>query len=111
MKAFLICALLATVATVSFAHHLELCKKQDEPLKTELQCIGLHISAEANQSFDKALKTLDCKDRSCVIRKLCAGNDLEGAMADHFTKAQITEIHDAATTCDPEAGHSHHHHH
>ncbi|XP_049272430.1 antimicrobial peptide microplusin isoform X4 [Rhipicephalus sanguineus] len=102
MKAFLICALLATVATVSFAHHLELCKKQDEPLKTELQCIGIHISAEANQSFDKAMKTLGCKDRSCVIRKLCAGNDLT---------AQITEIHDAATTCDPEAGHSHHHHH
>ncbi|XP_037269733.2 antimicrobial peptide microplusin [Rhipicephalus microplus] len=110
MKAFMVLALLATFAAVSTAHHLELCKKQDEQLKTELQCIGLHISAEANQSFDKALKTLGCRDRSCVVRKLCAGNDLESAMATHFTKTQITEIHNAATTCDPEAGHGHHHH-
>ncbi|XP_037559717.1 antimicrobial peptide microplusin-like [Dermacentor silvarum] len=110
MKAFLVCALLATIVAVSLAHHLELCNKKDEQLKNELQCIGLHISAGANQSFDKALKTLSCQDWSCVIRKLCVGNNLEAAMANHFTKPQITEIHNAATTCDPEAGHHHHHH-
>ncbi|KAL3180537.1 hypothetical protein MRX96_009084 [Rhipicephalus microplus] len=82
MKAFVVCALLATFAAVSFAHHLELCKKQDDQLRTELQCIGLHISAEANQT----------------------------AMANHFTKSQISQIHSASTVCDPEAGHHHHHH-
>ncbi|XP_050052532.1 antimicrobial peptide microplusin-like [Dermacentor andersoni] len=110
MKAFLVCVLLAMVGAVSFAHHLELCDKQDGQLKNELQCIGLHISRGANQSFDKALKTLGCQDWSCVIRKLCVGNNLEAAMANHFTKPQIAEIHSAATTCDPEAGHHHHHH-
>ncbi|KAL1429210.1 hypothetical protein MTO96_016541 [Rhipicephalus appendiculatus] len=110
MKAFMVCALLATFAAVSFAHHVELCKKQDDQLRTELQCIGLHISAAANQSFNKAVKTLGCQDWSCVIRKLCVGNDLEAAMANHFTKSQISEIHSASTVCDPEAGHNHHHH-
>ncbi|XP_037559718.1 antimicrobial peptide microplusin-like [Dermacentor silvarum] len=110
MKAFLVCVLLTTVAAVSFAHHVELCDKQDEQLKNELQCIGLRISRGANQSFDKALRTLSCQDWSCVIRKLCVGNNLESAMANHFTKPQITEIHRAATSCDPEAGHHDHHH-
>ncbi|KAH6944083.1 hypothetical protein HPB50_001809 [Hyalomma asiaticum] len=124
MKAFLVCALLATVVATSFAHHLELCKKQDGELKTELQCIGLHISAEANQSFNTAVKTLGCKDWSCVIRKLCVGNDLANESFDAAQEAldcedkscvirklceegdlpdQILEIHNAATACDPDA--------
>ncbi|XP_049515951.1 antimicrobial peptide microplusin-like isoform X5 [Dermacentor silvarum] len=108
MKAFLVCVLLTTVAAVSFAHHFELCDKQDEPLKNKLQCIGLHISQGANRRFDRTLKALGCQDRSCVIRKLCVANDLEAAMATYFTKHQITEIHNAATTCNPEAGPHHH---
>ncbi|XP_049515948.1 antimicrobial peptide microplusin-like isoform X1 [Dermacentor silvarum] len=103
MKAFLVCALLATVAGVSFAHHLDLCKKNDKELKSELDCIKELISKEAKKSFDKAQEALGCQDWSCVIRKLCAGGDLEGAMEQYFTDEQITEIHNAATACDPDA--------
>ncbi|KAK8763114.1 antimicrobial peptide microplusin-like [Amblyomma americanum] len=107
MKAFLVCVLLATFAALSFAHHLELCGKNDGQLKRELQCIRRSISAAANQSFDNAVRDLRCRDNSCVIRKLCVGNDLEKAMAKYFTRAQITEIHNAATACDPSGGHHH----
>ncbi|KAL3180545.1 hypothetical protein MRX96_009092 [Rhipicephalus microplus] len=103
MRTFLVCAMLATVATVSFAHHLELCGKNDEQLKSELECIQSIISQSANNSFDTAQQYLGCEDRSCVIRKLCEGGDLEGAMAQYFTQDQITEIHNAATACDPDA--------
>ncbi|KAL1429212.1 hypothetical protein MTO96_016543 [Rhipicephalus appendiculatus] len=61
------------------------------------------LTQAANDSFDAAQQDLGCEDRSCVIRKLCEGGDLEGAMAQYFTQAQITEIHNAATTCDPDA--------
>ncbi|XP_050052143.1 antimicrobial peptide microplusin-like [Dermacentor andersoni] len=103
MKAFLVCAVLATVTAVSFAHHLELCEKDDEQLKSELECIRGMLSEAAKQSFDNAMTALGCADWSCVIRKLCEGGDLEGAMAQYFTQAQITEIHNAATACDPDA--------
>ncbi|XP_065292469.1 antimicrobial peptide microplusin-like [Dermacentor albipictus] len=103
MKAFLVCAMLATVTAVSFAHHLELCEKDDEQLKSELQCIRSILSAATKQSFNHAKQDLGCPDWSCVIRNLCAGGDLEGAMAQYFTPEQITEIHNAATACDPDA--------
>ncbi|XP_075537083.1 antimicrobial peptide microplusin-like [Dermacentor variabilis] len=103
MKAFLVCAMLATVTAVSFAHHLELCEKDDEQLKSELQCIRRKLSAATKQSFNNAKQDLGCQDWSCVIRNLCAGGDLEGAMAQYFTPEQITEIHNAATACDPDA--------
>uniref|UniRef100_A0A023FMK8 Putative microplusin 1 n=1 Tax=Amblyomma cajennense TaxID=34607 RepID=A0A023FMK8_AMBCJ len=107
MKGFLVCVLLVAFTAVSFGHHLELCDKTDGQLKSELQCIRRSISAAANQSFDNAATTLGCQDSACVIRKLCVGNDLEKAMAKHFAKSQITEIHNAATACDPSAGHHH----
>uniref|UniRef100_A0A6M2E169 Putative microplusin 1 n=1 Tax=Amblyomma tuberculatum TaxID=48802 RepID=A0A6M2E169_9ACAR len=107
MRTLLLCVLVAGFAAVSYAHHLELCDKNDRQLKSELQCIQRSISAAANRSFDNAARTLGCQDSACVIRTLCAGNDLEKAMAKHFTRSQITEIHNAATACDSSAGHHH----
>ncbi|KAK8786480.1 hypothetical protein V5799_023742 [Amblyomma americanum] len=107
MKAFLACVLLAAFAALSYAHHLELCDKNDGQLKSELQCIRRSISEAANRSFDNAARSLACQDSACVIRKLCVGNDLENDMAEHFTGSQIAEIHKAATACDPSAGHHH----
>ncbi|KAH8034459.1 hypothetical protein HPB51_024399 [Rhipicephalus microplus] len=69
-------------------------QKDDEQLKSELICIKLLISQEANKSFNDAKKDLNCNSRSCVIRKLCEGGDLD---------EQILEIHNAATACDPDA--------
>ncbi|XP_077505000.1 antimicrobial peptide microplusin-like isoform X1 [Amblyomma americanum] len=99
MKAFLVCVLLATFVALSFAHHLELCDKNDVQLKSELQCIRRSISAAAIQSFDNAARDLRCRDNSCVIRRLCVGNDLEKAMAKYFTRAQITEFRNASAAC------------
>uniref|UniRef100_A0A6M2E1F2 Antimicrobial peptide microplusin n=1 Tax=Amblyomma tuberculatum TaxID=48802 RepID=A0A6M2E1F2_9ACAR len=107
MKAFLVCVLVAAFAAVSFAHHLELCDKNDGQLKSELRCIRRSISTAANRSFDNAARDLRCRNDTCVIRKLCVGNDLEKAMAKYFTRAQIGEIHEAATACDPSASHHH----
>ncbi|KAH7980252.1 hypothetical protein HPB49_014181 [Dermacentor silvarum] len=103
MKAFLVCALLATVASVSFAHHLDLCEKNDEQLKTELDCIRGKLSEEAKKSFDEAQKALGCTDWSCVIKMLCKDGDLMENLKKYFTDDQITEIHNAATACDPDA--------
>ncbi|XP_077485513.1 antimicrobial peptide microplusin-like isoform X3 [Amblyomma americanum] len=64
-------------------------------------------SSAANRSFDNAARNLGCQDSACVIRKLCVGNDLQKAMAKHFTRSEITEVHNAATACDPSAGHHH----
>ncbi|KAL3180538.1 hypothetical protein MRX96_009085 [Rhipicephalus microplus] len=103
MKPLVSCALLLVVFSVSFAHHEELCEKDDEQLKSELICIKLLISQEANKSFNDAKKDLNCNSRSCVIRKLCEGGDLNAAMEQYFTDEQILEIHNAATACDPDA--------
>lgn len=97
------CLLVVALVVVASAHHLELCKKSDEDLVTELECIQGKLSQATNAAFDAAVQQLDCTDRACAIRKLCAGNDLEGAMAEYFTAEQINEIHNAATACDPDA--------
>uniref|UniRef100_A0A131XNS1 Antimicrobial peptide microplusin n=1 Tax=Hyalomma excavatum TaxID=257692 RepID=A0A131XNS1_9ACAR len=106
MKAVFLSALLvvALVASSS-AHHLELCKKTDDVLVTELECIKHHITPPVNVAFDDAVQQLGCPDRACAIRKMCATNDLEAAMSIYFSKEQISEIHDAATACDPDVQH------
>ncbi|XP_077485510.1 antimicrobial peptide microplusin-like [Amblyomma americanum] len=81
--------------------------KNSVQLKSELQCIRRSISTAANRSFDNAVRNLGCQDSACVIRNLWVGNDLEKAMAKHFTRSEITEAHNAATACDPSAGHHH----
>ncbi|XP_077560060.1 antimicrobial peptide microplusin-like [Haemaphysalis longicornis] len=95
--------LVVALVVVASAHHLELCSKSDADLVKELDCIKGMLSKQTNAAFDEAVKQLNCTDRACAIKKLCAGNDLEGAMAKYFTAAQITEIHNAATACDPDA--------
>ncbi|XP_077505002.1 antimicrobial peptide microplusin-like [Amblyomma americanum] len=99
MKAFLVCVLLATFAALSFAGHLELCDKTDEQLKFEVLCIRLIISTAANVRFFAAGKDLDCRDTTCIIRRLCTQNDLERAMEKYFTRAQITELRNASAAC------------
>ncbi|KAL3180534.1 hypothetical protein MRX96_009081 [Rhipicephalus microplus] len=110
MKAIFVSALLvvALVASTS-AHHQELCTKGDDALVTELECIRLRISPETNAAFDNAVQQLNCLNRACAYRKMCATNNLEQAMSVYFTNEQIKEIHDAATACDPEAHHEHDH--
>ncbi|XP_077549976.1 antimicrobial peptide microplusin-like [Haemaphysalis longicornis] len=107
MKAILVCLLLAGAVLLSSAHHEELCDKQGRQLRSQLRCIQGNISAAANRSFDQAVRALGCRDRSCAIKKLCAGGDLEAAMEEYFPKSEILEIHNAATDCDPH-GHQHH---
>lgn len=107
MKAILVCLLLAGVVLSSSAHHAELCDKEGRHLRAQLRCIQGNISAAANRSFDQAARALGCRNRSCVIKKLCAGGDLEAAMQDYFTKSEILEVHNAATSCDPHGGHDH----
>uniref|UniRef100_A0A023FNP9 Antimicrobial peptide microplusin n=1 Tax=Amblyomma cajennense TaxID=34607 RepID=A0A023FNP9_AMBCJ len=112
MKAvFASCLFVAALVAAASAHHLELCKKNDQVLATELECIKQHIPESTNAAFDDAVKKVECSDRSCAIRKMCEGNDLEGAMAKYFTAEQIKHVHDAATTCDPDAHHDHDHGH
>uniref|UniRef100_A0A023FPA5 Antimicrobial peptide microplusin n=1 Tax=Amblyomma cajennense TaxID=34607 RepID=A0A023FPA5_AMBCJ len=112
MKAvFASCLFVAALVAAASAHHLELCKKNDQVLATELECIKQHIPESTNTAFDDAVKKVECSDRSCAIRKMCEGNDLEGAMAKYFTAEQIKHVHDAATTCDPDAHHDHGHDH
>uniref|UniRef100_A0A1E1X1X3 Antimicrobial peptide microplusin n=1 Tax=Amblyomma aureolatum TaxID=187763 RepID=A0A1E1X1X3_9ACAR len=108
---FASCLFVATLVAAASAHHLELCKKTDQVLATELECIKQHIPATTNAAFDDAVQKLKCSDRSCAIRKMCEGNDLEGAMAKFFTTEQIKHIHDASTTCAPDAHHGHDHSH
>ncbi|XP_077531703.1 antimicrobial peptide microplusin-like [Haemaphysalis longicornis] len=95
--------LVVSLVVVASAHHLELCKKSDAELVKELDCIKGILSEQTNAAFEAAVKQLNCTDRPCAIKKLCAGNDLEGAMAKYFTPEQINEIHNAATACDPDA--------
>lgn len=100
---FASCLLVVALVVSASAHHLELCQKNDSDLVTELACIQGKLTSETNAAFDNAVQKLNCTDRACAIRKLCAGNDLEKAMAEYFTPEQINEIHNAATACDPDA--------
>ncbi|XP_065293358.1 antimicrobial peptide microplusin-like [Dermacentor albipictus] len=110
MKAvFVSCLLVVALVASTSAHHLELCKKSDAVLVTELECIRQKIPPATNAAFDNAVQQLGCADRACAMRKMCAGNDLEAAMAQYFTKEQIKDIHDAATACDPDVPHGHGH--
>ncbi|KAH7981510.1 hypothetical protein HPB49_024931 [Dermacentor silvarum] len=110
MKAVIVsCLLVVALVASTSAHHLELCKKSDPVLLTELECIRQHITPTTNAAFDNAVQQLGCSDRACAIRKMCEGNDLEGAMSKYFTTEQIKDIHDAATACDPDVEHGHGH--
>uniref|UniRef100_G3MRW9 Antimicrobial peptide microplusin n=1 Tax=Amblyomma maculatum TaxID=34609 RepID=G3MRW9_AMBMU len=108
---FASCMFVAAFVAATSAHHLELCKKSDEVLATELECIKQHIPASTGAAFGDAMQKLQCSNPSCAVRKMCEGNDLEGAMAKYFTTEQIKHVHDAATTCDPDASHDHGHDH
>ncbi|XP_077520394.1 antimicrobial peptide microplusin-like [Amblyomma americanum] len=106
MNAFFVsCLLVAAFVAAASAHHLELCKKNDQVLAEELECIANHIPPSTNTAFDNAVQRLGCTDRSCAMRKMCAGGDLERAMSEYFTAAQIKHVHDAATVCDPDVTH------
>ncbi|KAK8786047.1 hypothetical protein V5799_007586 [Amblyomma americanum] len=98
---------LVVLVAAASAHHLELCKKNDEVLARELQCIEKFIPPVTNAAFDTAVQALGCTDRSCAMRKMCEGGDLEKAMSQFFTPEQIGHVHDAATACDPDVPHGH----
>ncbi|KAK8775100.1 hypothetical protein V5799_010367, partial [Amblyomma americanum] len=77
MNAFFVsCLLVAAFVAAASAHHLELCKKNDQVLAEELECIANHIPPSTNTAFDNAVQRLGCTDRSCAMRKMCAGGDL-----------------------------------
>ncbi|XP_037521260.1 antimicrobial peptide microplusin [Rhipicephalus sanguineus] len=106
MKAVFVSAILVvTLVASTSAHHKELCLKSDDALVTELECIKQHISPATNAAFDTSVQQLNCLNRACAYRKMCATGDVEQAMSAYFTSEQINEIHDAATACDPDVHH------
>uniref|UniRef100_A0A023FE26 Putative microplusin 1 n=1 Tax=Amblyomma cajennense TaxID=34607 RepID=A0A023FE26_AMBCJ len=73
---FVSCLFVVAFVAAASAHHLELCKKNDQVLATELDCIKHIIPPATNAAFDTAVQALGCSDRSCAMRKMCEGGDL-----------------------------------
>ncbi|XP_064478127.1 antimicrobial peptide microplusin-like [Ornithodoros turicata] len=116
MKGLFGVAVLAAVVLLASAHHLELCKKADKPLKDQLKCQRDHATPAFNSKFDSVNKQLQCDSDFCTIRKLCAEPDFETALKKFFTESEIQVLHELANHCDPDSptGHDHHahdHHH
>ncbi|XP_064458966.1 antimicrobial peptide microplusin-like [Ornithodoros turicata] len=107
MKGFFSVAALAAVLLVASSHHLDLCDKDDQELRDQLQCQRNQATAEFKRKFDRVNRQLQCDSDLCSIRKMCAEPDFLTALKRFFTEGEIEELHELANQCDAAAQHSH----